>query len=288
MNFVKQISKVYKDMKKTFIALAVSALMGAAFTASASVAEVNGSSKVDGDKVLMAKKVEKSYPGILNTVIKKKGIKVINEFAVSEQIKGYVLKEKSQTSVIYAVGDNVFSGIIFDKDGNNLSIEHNEKFIPKPSMANTVADIESRGSYAQEGAESGKPIVYIFSDPNCGYCKKLYKQTRPLVEDKSVTLRWVEVGFLQNSQAPTSRDKAAYILKAENKAQAKMQMELGFTPKGVETKDYRAVGINQEIMQAAGIKGTPTMIIYNGKQWEKAQGLTNKKLLERAKVAPAK
>lgn len=223
------------------------------------------------------------YPGILGG-LSARGIKVDREFLVSPDIRGFVLDNNGQKTIVYAAGDYAFSGIIFSPTGVNLTVEHTEDYIPKPSMKETVSDIEDRGSYAQEGAEEGKPVVYIFSDPNCGHCKNLYKQTREIVKNKDLTLRWVEVGFLQNSQAPTSRDKAAYILSAEDPAKAKMEMELGYSPDGVTTKDYRAVGINQEIMQKAGINGTPSLIYYDGKTWVQGHSMPNERLLEKAKL----
>lgn len=267
-------------MKKTFISAAIAATLFTSF-AQAETAPAPALEPV-------AESQGKTYPGVLGKVVRDKGVVVKEEFAVSDKVKGYLIKDRESYSVLYAVDDMVFTGIVFDKNGANLSAEHNRIYIPKPDMGEIVADVEKRGSYVEEGADAGKPVIYVFSDPNCGHCKNMYKQVRPLVDKKEVTIRWIEVGILQNAQAPTSRDKAAYILKAEDKTLAKMRIELGYAPEGIETKDYRAAAINYEIMKNAGFSGTPTLIYHDGKQWVSGHNMSNEKLKEVAKVAPIK
>lgn len=65
-------------------------------------------------------------------------------------------------------------------------------------------------SWIAEG--NGSRLIYIFFDPNCPYCHKLYEETRPWIGREQIQLRWIPVGVLM----PSSAGKAAAILEAKN------------------------------------------------------------------------
>lgn len=54
----------------------------------------------------------------------------------------------------------------------------------------------------------GARVVYVFTDPNCPYCNKLWSDARPWVTAGRIQLRHVIVGIL----TPTSAGKAAALL----------------------------------------------------------------------------
>jgi thiol:disulfide interchange protein DsbG len=76
--------------------------------------------------------------------------------------------------------------------------------------------------YIAEGKQG--PVVYLFLDPNCPYCHKLYDQLQGKVAKGKLRLRVVVVGFL----SPSSRDKAAAILAAADPRAALAKNESGF------------------------------------------------------------
>jgi len=53
-------------------------------------------------------------------------------------------------------------------------------------------------------------VMYVFFDPNCPYCRRVYDGLRPQVEFGELELRWVPVGILME----TSPGKAAALLSA--------------------------------------------------------------------------
>lgn len=59
--------------------------------------------------------------------------------------------------------------------------------------------------YVTEGT-AGKEI-FVFSDPQCGYCKKFGKMAEPYIEKGMVKLNWVKVGIM----GANSRTMAADI-----------------------------------------------------------------------------
>jgi len=76
------------------------------------------------------------------------------------------------------------------------------------AIAGHLLDSIDQATWVAEG--KGKHIVYIFFDPDCPYCHKLYDALRPLVAERNLQLRWIPVGML----AATSLGKAAAILQA--------------------------------------------------------------------------
>jgi thiol:disulfide interchange protein DsbG len=76
-----------------------------------------------------------------------------------------------------------------------------------------LADIH-QATWISEG--SGPGIVYIFFDPNCPYCHRLYLNTRDWIKQGKARLRWIPVGVL----TATSPGKAAALLGADDPLQA--------------------------------------------------------------------
>lgn len=78
-------------------------------------------------------------------------------------------------------------------------------------------------SWLKDGEDDATDRVYVFTDPNCPYCTKLWSDCRPAVEARQVQLRHVLVGILTD----TSRGKAATLLGATDPAQAFADYERG-------------------------------------------------------------
>ncbi|SBP88467.1 thioredoxin fold domain-containing protein [Thiomonas delicata] len=88
------------------------------------------------------------------------------------------------------------------------------------AMAQDAAQAE--GVLAQIGQATwiaeghGKRVIYIFFDPNCPYCHKLYGKLRPYVGKDNLQFRWIPLGIL----TPSSLPKAAAILQAADPLKA--------------------------------------------------------------------
>lgn len=76
-----------------------------------------------------------------------------------------------------------------------------------------LADIH-QATWISEG--SGPGVIYIFFDPNCPYCHKLYLNTRGWIKEGKAQLRWIPVGILTT----TSHGKATALLSAADPLQA--------------------------------------------------------------------
>ena len=85
-----------------------------------------------------------------------------------------------------------------------------ESLAKSRATADALLDNIDQATWLSEG--DGKHIVYIFFDPDCPYCHKLYESLRPLIGEMALQLRWIPVGML----AASSPGKAAAILQADN------------------------------------------------------------------------
>jgi thiol:disulfide interchange protein DsbG len=116
----------------------------------------------------------------------------------------------------------------------------------------------------------GNRIVYIFFDPNCPYCHKLYEALQPQIAGKDLQLRWIPVGML----TPTSQGKAAAILQAGNPLEALRNNEDNFNfsdngPGGGITpastiKDQTRLDLaaNLSLLQGQNIFSVPVVVFH--------------------------
>ena len=83
-----------------------------------------------------------------------------------------------------------------------------------PAGAQTAS--QAQGVLAQIGKATfiaegkGSRVIYIFFDPNCPFCHRLYGMLRPFVGKDDLQFRWVPLGMLTASSLP----KAAAILQS--------------------------------------------------------------------------
>jgi len=93
------------------------------------------------------------------------------------------------------------------------------------TAADMLADIR-QASWIRDG--QSKHVLYVFFDPNCPYCHKVYEGLRKQVELGEVELRWIPVGILMT----TSLGKAASMLEAKDPTAALHLNEQRFTTEG--------------------------------------------------------
>ena len=81
------------------------------------------------------------------------------------------------------------------------------KVAAPPSVDPRWAEL-GHSRWIADGRDDAPRKVYVFTDPNCPYCTKLWSDARPWVDSGKVQLRHVIVGVL----TATSEGKAAAIL----------------------------------------------------------------------------
>jgi thiol:disulfide interchange protein DsbG len=108
-------------------------------------------------------------------------------------------------------------------------------------------------------------VIYVFFDPNCPYCHRIYTQTRDQVKQNAIQIRWVPLGIL----ATTSHGKAISILDAQNPLKAFYENEDGYSASdggaidealdGTD-KAKRALDRNADLLKMAGFDSVPSIL----------------------------
>lgn len=111
---------------------------------------------------------------------------------------------------------------------------------------------------------TGERVIYLFSDPNCPYCKKL--ETEDLKGVDNVTVYTFLYPILQNS-----KEKSEQIWCAPKKEKAWADwMERGANP--VPTACTNPLDRNLELGRKLRVTGTPTMFAADGRRLSGAVG----------------
>lgn len=108
---------------------------------------------------------------------------------------------------------------------------------------------------------NGDRKLYLFSDPDCPYCKRLEKELQKL---DNVTI----YTFLYpiDELHPQAADKSRLVWCAKDQEAAwKALMQQGTPPANSEEGCQNPIERNVRLAKQLGIEGTPTMILENGK-----------------------
>lgn len=159
--------------------------------------------------------------------------------------------------VVYvdAKAEFLMGGTLYDirnSPPRNITLETQQKVAAKLITGAHEAAIKTvRGN--------GRRVLYTFEDPNCGYCRELYKE---LAKMNDITV----YTFLLPVLSPDSADKSRAIWCAKDRAKAWDQMmtkgALRETPKPCEAPLEKTA----QMAQRLGIRGTPALYLANGQQ----------------------
>ncbi|MEO8935622.1 MAG: thiol:disulfide interchange protein DsbG [Burkholderiaceae bacterium] len=123
-----------------------------------------------------------------------------------------------------------------------------------PSVTATQWKALEGSHWIEDGRASAPRTIYMFTDPNCPYCNKLWTDARPWVDAGKVQIRHVVVGIL----TPTSNGKAATLLAAPSPAKALANYEKG---QSFSTAQMIASGkvrpLDADVLQPLGMIPTP-------------------------------
>ena len=132
------------------------------------------------------------------------------------------------------------------------------------AAASMLADIQ-QATWIRDGKSAH--VIYVFFDPNCPYCHKVYEMLRPQVQRGEVELRWVVVGKLM----ATSIGKAAAMLEAKDPTEAFYRNERGFSQEtgsfgGIEEEPapreetLRRLNANLALLNRSGFDAVPALL----------------------------
>lgn len=117
------------------------------------------------------------------------------------------------------------------------------------------------------GAKSSTRVVYIFTDPECPYCNKLWKAMKTATAP-DVQVRYLLVAVIDSD----SRGKDAAILESANPAATFERHEAAYDNGGVAPKSTplpatnATIAGNEALMQQLHIFGTPGLVYLDEHQ----------------------
>lgn len=149
--------------------------------------------------------------------LERQGLTIVDTFPSPGGLTAYAAHMGTEPVALFVTpdGKHVIAGTLFDAGGKNLTADVLGKTLAKP-IANAVWGRLEKSHWIADGREGAPRTVYVFTDPNCPYCNKLWADARPWVDSGKVQLRHVMVGIL----TPTSAGKAAALLSDKNPAAA--------------------------------------------------------------------
>ncbi|MDN3558234.1 thiol:disulfide interchange protein DsbG [Halomonas maura] len=207
------------------------------------------------------------------------GLTVHGRFAAPGGLDGYAASANGQAMTVFvtADGEHAVIGNLVDAEGNNLSAAPLDRLVRAPRDAETRQALAD-SAWIADGRDDAERIVYVFTDPNCPYCRRFFRAARPWVEAGEVQLRHVMVGILERD----SPRLAISLLAADDPSAALAAHEAG-TP--VEPLDALprhwelALQENHALMERLGLVATPGLVYRDEDRLATAQGMPSEAAL---------
>ncbi len=204
------------------------------------------------------------YPKVLREMVDAGKMQVVKAFPTDKDgMTGYLVKHGGYQTVVYSEDGYLMLGPLYGPQGHNLSSKYAQKYKPKPNVGEVIQSLDA-GRMVTEGPKN-TPRLYVFADPNCIYCHKLYERTKPLVKAGNLRVHWIMVGVL----GPSSVGRAATILAADDPAAALARNEAkfktaqeqgGVPPSKPNPMQQDVLEQNRQAMFSLGSQGTPTVV----------------------------
>lgn len=200
------------------------------------------------------------YPAPIEAM-RSKGVEILDTFTAPSGLSGYAALYHGRPLAIYLTSDkqHAIIGSLLDARGEDLTAAVIEEKISRPQSKILWERLEKDSHWIAEGPKNAATTVYVFTDPNCPYCKRFWNDAQPWVKSGKVQLRHIPVGVLGEG----SRKKAAYMLAARDQTRALIDNESGKKPaRENDIKDVQAAQLdrNLEIMTQVGATGTPAIL----------------------------
>ncbi len=175
-------------------------------------------------------------------------------------LKGIYMVETSNRQLLYASEDGrfIFSGDMYQIDGTkiaNMTELRREAYRKK--LVTAVAE-EDMVVFRPQGDVKGK--VYVFTDVDCGYCRKLHREVPRMNE------LGIQVNYLAYPRAGVGSDsynKMVSVWCAEDRQAAMTVAKQGGRPESRVCDN--PVAEEFELGNRIGVTGTPAIVLESGR-----------------------
>ncbi len=170
-----------------------------------------------------------------------------------------VLKSKGPfRNIIYVdqKGRYAFLGQLIDLEkGQNLT---RQKIITLSKL--TPEQLKKLDSLVAFTAGEGPKTLYLITDPDCPFCKKLEKTLQELIKEGKITVKVIL--FPLERLHPKAKEKSIAIICDKKGFEGLL---IGYTSSNQCEEGKKKVKEAQKYLFSLGIRGTPTIILTNGK-----------------------
>lgn len=199
----------------------------------------------------------------LKTQIEKEGFQFVKQIDAPTGMTGWVGHFDQHPNTVFISNDQKYYivGALYNAKGENLTVEAMNTHV-KNVVLDEVWKALEQSTWIQDGEKTAPRIVYVFSDPNCPYCHKLWQEARPWVKAGKIQLRHIQVGVIREE----SRAQVATLLMSEdpvavftdmnlNKGKKTLKQEKNIPQEIADKIDY-----NQSLMDKYEFFSTPSMV----------------------------
>ena len=179
----------------------------------------------------------------------------IQSIAESEMQGVYLVDLGTQTLFAYENGEHLLVGEAFDTT-RQVSLLSEYK---AGKMSKSLGALDESKMIIM-GPKDGERYITVFTDIDCGYCRKLHFETIPKLVEAGIKIRyllWPRAGL--NSE---SYDKAVSAYCSDDQVQALTDAKAGKDIDDIECDnpiaEHFQIGID------GGVRGTPNIVLDNG------------------------
>lgn len=199
-------------------------------------------------------------------LIKKTGLTLTS--VKQSPAKGFfeLLVEKSgQKGIIFMdyAKKHLLQGMVYDLEKLEPAPAHKlDLQQPKQQTSLDVRSIPTGGATIM-GNPRGTKKLYVFTDPDCPYCRNAHAELKKLVKLEPHVAIYVVLYPLP--MHPGAYDKARIIVETQSQDVLDKAFEGKDVPKPVKEASKKIVDENIKFANGNGISGTPTMVMPDGK-----------------------
>jgi thiol:disulfide interchange protein DsbC len=159
--------------------------------------------------------------------------------------------------VVYMTRDGkyVFKGEILDiKERRNLTED------VRAGARVELLDSISKDDYIEFTSENTQDAIYVFTDIDCGYCRKLHRDV-PELNSRGVSVRYL--AYPRAGVESAAGREMSYVWCAEDRQKA---LTAAKNRESIEAKSCNdPVAEQYELGQKLGVRGTPAIYLQNGR-----------------------
>ncbi|UGA40271.1 thiol:disulfide interchange protein DsbG [Chromobacterium haemolyticum] len=127
------------------------------------------------------------------------GYEILGSFPGPSGLTGYASLYLGRPQAVYltADGQQAIVGNVTDAKGEKW----NSGLLDRQFSAALWRQLET-SHWIADGKTGAQRVIYTFTDPNCPYCRQLWRDARPWVQAGKVQIRHILVGLLAETARP--------------------------------------------------------------------------------------